>query len=63
MVVHNLSMEHKPVHWLGKMNGCPHAYLNKKVFKPSSRSSSQGSMILKTGRKLSLVNVMDWQES
>lgn len=63
MAVHNLSMEHKRVSRFGKMDGGPHACLNKKVFKPSSRSSSQGSMILKTGRELSLVNVMDRQES
>ena len=63
MAVHNPSMEHKRVCRLGKMDGGPHARLNKKVFKPSSRSSSQGSMILKTGRELGLVNVMDRQES
>lgn len=63
MVVHNPSTEHKRVCQLGKMDGGPHACLNKKVFNPSSRSSSQGSMILKTGRELGLVNVMDRQES
>lgn len=63
MVVHNLSMEHKRVCELQKMDGGSHAHLNKKVFKPSSRSSSQGSMILKTGRELGLVNIMDRQES
>lgn len=63
MAVHNPSMEHKRVCRLWKMDGGPHAHLNKKVFKPSSRSSSQGSMILKTGRELGLVNVMDRQES
>lgn len=63
MAVHNPSMEHKRVCRLGKIDGGPHACLNKKVFKPSSRSSSQGSMILKTGRELGLVNVMDRQKS
>lgn len=41
----------------------PHACLNKKVFKPSSRSPSQGSMRLKTEGELGLVNLMDRQES
>lgn len=63
MAVHNPSMEHKRVFELWKMNGGPHAHLNKKLFKPSSGSSSQGSMILKGGRELVLVNVMDQQES
>lgn len=63
MAVHNPSMEHKRVCGLQKMDGGPHAHLNKKVFKPSSRSSSRGSTILKTGRELGSVNVMDRQES
>lgn len=56
MAVHNLSMEHKRVCGLREMDGGPHAHLNKKVFKPSSGSSSHGSMILKTGRELGLGN-------
>ena len=52
MAVHNPSMEHKRVCRSGKMDGGPNACLHKKVFNPSSRSSSQGSMILKTGTGL-----------
>lgn len=47
MAGHNLSMEHKRVRWVEKMDGGPHACLHKKVFKPSPRSPSQGSMRLK----------------
>lgn len=56
MAVHNLSTEHKRVCGLPEMDGGPHAHLNKKVLKPSSGSSSRGSMILKSAREVGLGN-------